>query len=73
MGGRERERQRDRECYWEISGGLGINPHLILAQSLDKIKAFVGQCIAEYRFLISSEKQPVTGTLFHVTSNNIPF
>lgn len=50
-----------------------MNPHLILAQSLDKIKALVRQRIAEYRSLVRSEEEPGTGTLSSVTSSGTPF
>lgn len=42
--------------------GWEINPHLILARSLDKIKAFAEQRLAEYRSLVPLEEQPDTGT-----------
>lgn len=47
----ERERQRDRVPERWV-GELEMNTHLILAQSLDKIKAFARQHITEYRSLV---------------------
>lgn len=51
-------------------GELEINPHLILAQSLENIKVFANQHISEYRYFVIAEQQPGPGALFSVTSDS---